>query len=230
MALSLTEKYQITVDGTTIVVTDTTGAYDADTNPGGWGDPNPELNESAIVALVRRVVDDVETSFTPVGNYAVYDPAAVNTKQTQFNFTILNDGHIKMYVFRLPVSTDGINSVSGEDINEGDFFYWNNGSLIWKILGGSAVAATVEDLIGVDTVVQTLCEDLIFPKLSLKYNELYNHYRQIRDESCNDAERLFQKLLRLRLDLAGAKYMFRSGLIESSEDKIQTLLKKYDLL
>lgn len=232
MALILKKpKYQISVDATRLFVTDITGQYDAVTNPTGWGAPNSELSESAVVMYVARVLDGVETEMTPVGNIAVYDSGAANSKETKLEFVFSMDGHLKIVIFRLPVSLDGSTKVEGGNLEEGEFFYWSNGDIIWQIESGVPVAKEVTDLIGEVSVVQSTCEDLVFPKLAIKYNTDYTEYMEERDDDdCDNAETLFQNLLHFRLDLAGAKYRFKNGSVGSAEDIIESLLKKHDLV
>lgn len=232
MALVLKKpKYQITVDTTQVFVTDITGAYDAVDNTGGWGAPNFRLDQSAIAVLVQRVLDGVGTDMTPVANIEVYDPAAANSKETRLDFNFSMDGHMKIVIFRLPVSLDGVTKVEGGSLTELEYFYWNNTSLIWQIVAGVPVAKELSTLVGVGSVVQSTCEDLVFPKLAVKYNTDYTVYMQeVEDEDCDDGEELFQALLHFRLDLAGAKYRFQNGSVGSAEDIIESLLKKNDLL
>lgn len=232
MALILKPKYQIDVLGTTLYVTDITGQYgtvDVVENEGGWGVLNPSLADSALVALVQRFIGTTGSSLQTISNQIIYDNTALETKETQFTFTTGLDGHIKITLFRLPVSLNGATTVELAELQEGDFFYWNNVSLIWKIENSLPVVVTVEELIGVTSVTQTTCEDLMFPSLAIKYNTLYRLYVESRDTSCNSAEAKFQELLHLRMDLYGAKTLFRSGLTTLSEDVINTLLQRYDL-
>lgn len=231
MALILKKpKYQITVDAAKVYVTDITGAYDAVSNPGGWGSPNPELDESAVVAFVQRIVDNVGTTLDYVDNYAVYDPTAENTKETRMEFDNALDGHIKIVIFRLPVSLDGATKVGGGSLVEGEFFYWNEDeSLVWKREAGLPIPVDLAELEGEGSVVQSTCEDLIFPRLAIAYNTLYSEYMEDRDGSCNNADALFNELLHFRMDLAGAKYRFKNGYHGSAEDIIDSLLKKYEV-
>lgn len=232
MALALAKpKYQIHIDTTKIYITDITGQYDVDDNPGGWGAPNFELAQSAVAMLVQRVLDGEESSMSPISNSVVYDPVASNTKETVLDFTFSMDGHIKITIFRLPVSLDGTTKVEGGSIANNEYFYWSNTSLFWQMVDGVPVAKDLEDLVGVGTVVQSTCEDLVYPKLAVEFNTKYTEYMEERDDDdCEDAEKLFDELQHFRMDLAGAKYRFRNGSVGSAEDIIQSLLKKYDLL
>jgi hypothetical protein len=229
MALTLKAKPRITSDVETLRVTDISGEYDATTVTGGWGDPNSELSESAVGVIVQRSLNGVVSSWPVDGNQIVYDPAALNSKETSFEFPFVMDGHLKVTIFRLPVSEDGTTTVEGDTLDEEDFFYWNNDSLIWQIQSGVAVAVDFEDLIDEDSVVQSTCEVLFFPKLTIEHNSLYTEYMLKRNTSCDSAEELFKEIQHLYMDLAGAYYRFKSGAVLEAEDIIESLLKKYDL-
>jgi hypothetical protein len=229
MSLVIKPKYQIFVDASKIRITDITGQYNAASNTGGWGAPNDELNAAALVFAVQRILDGQGSLMTPVDNYIVFDPEAENSKQTSIDFNFSMDGHIKIAIFKLPVSLDGTVDLDSNPLNEGDYFYWNNGPLLWKIQDNVPVEAEVSELIDNVSVVQGTCEDIVFPKLAFKHNSRYTEYMTKR-ASCDGANDIFNELLQLKLDLAGAKYRFRSGAISEAEDIIESLLKKYDLI
>ena len=93
MALELKFLVQIDVSGDFLWVTDTTGAYSVD-NDTGWGAPNPEQNQSAVVShVVRRAQDNENNSedvaLVPVNADVIYDPSAANDKQNQIQYTFL---------------------------------------------------------------------------------------------------------------------------------------------
>lgn len=227
----LKSKYQINVQGNTLYITDISGAYDASDNIGGWGSPNSALNQSAICCLVQRVVGTTAASLVATSNQSVYDPTAIASKQTQFTFAVGTDGHIKIYLFRLPVSLDGSTTVESTNLSDGNFFYWDNAShTIWQRISGVPTPKALEDIIGNINTVNSLCEALIFPALAIKHNSLYRHYTEKRDVDCHAGDKLFYEVQHLRLDLYGAQGCFRSGLVTKAEDIINTLLKKYDLV
>jgi len=230
MALILKSKYQVSTDGTTLRLINVTGAYDPSTNPGGFGTPNPELSDSALIALILRRLDDTDTPLVPISNQILYDNGALNSDEAAFDFTYLQDGHHMMYLFRLPVSLDGIVTVEGPALVNGNYFYWNNGDVIWKMEGGTAVPVTdLTEMIDNPSITQKLCEDLIFIKLTQKFNEMYQDYREKREDCCDGLDALFQELQMFRLDLIGAKMSFKSDLVDEAEDIIESLIKKYNV-
>ena len=176
MALKLNFLLQIDVSGDFLWITDDTGVYDVN-NETGWGAPNPEQNQSCIVAyLVRRAEDTTtgetaDTPLVPVNLNIVFDAAAVNEKVNQFQFTLVRDGHHLATLFRLAVSTDGVQDLELNTLIEGQFFYWSGPNAIYKIV--STVPVLVEDIgdmVDDPGTVQTTCEDVIMPALIGKKN------------------------------------------------------------
>src|SRR6478609_9113710 len=102
MALLIVQKYEVSIDVSTLRVTDITGAYDATTNPTGWGTPNLELNVNALWFVVKRKASGGDEYFEPSAVQIVFDSIAANTKETAVDFDYLNDG-----VFEITVGTVG---------------------------------------------------------------------------------------------------------------------------
>jgi hypothetical protein len=213
-------------------VTDTTGQYGT-ANLGGWGDPNVELSESAIWAIVIRKASTGDELLTPVLSNFVYDPTAANDKQTSIEFNYLNDGHLESYMGQLPVSLDGDTYVSGGTIGEGEYFYWSSGdTFAWKREGGVNIAVeSLAELIENEGIVtQTFCEELIPARIAIELQSLYKKYRLQRDTKCDDAEQVFQQLLKLQQDVQGAFYAFHSDLKVEAQTQIEDKLAEYQLL
>lgn len=227
MALIPKPDWSVPVSGQSIFVKDKTGVYAAD-NPGGWGDPNPDINESCVFAAVVRQASTGIELLLPKSNDLVYDPLAENTKETSFEFGYRNDGDHVFYVGRLPVSDDGMNFINaGGPIAEGAFFYWAGG--VWQIVEGVAVEKQISDLLGNPTVEQGSCSDIIVAQLAIQKQLLYKDYRKNREPNPDDAEPIFQELLKLREDIQGAVYAYYSGLKIEAQDQIESSLDKYQL-
>lgn len=239
MALALKNKYQITIDATGIFVTDTTGQYAASTNEGGWGAPNPDLATMCVFAIVIRKDSSGDQQMVPVSNQFVADPVALNTKETAFEFTFLNDGVIEATVGTIPVA-DGDNAVgtaylSGGVVALGDYFYYNNA--VWYANPapdpGDPVIQEITDysilLENSDTIVQVLCSDIAFPRLAIEKQKLYKKYRVARETKCENPSPLWDELLKLSQDLQGASYAFYSTLKIEAQDQIESLIDKYQL-
>jgi hypothetical protein len=229
MALKLTFLIQIDVDGESVHITDKTGAFDATDNDTGWGTPNLELNQTAIAVLVQRSDADGLVNLLPIGADAKFSATAINTDETTFQLALLQDGRHLAYEFALPASNDAITTLAGDTLVDGDYFYWTTINAVYKIESSVPVAVTdYSEMVGVSSVVQTLCQDLILPDLTRKKHDLYREYKDPRSTRCND-DATFQEVLMLQQDIQGADYSFRSGLTTQSEEIIDTLLNEYQL-
>ena len=69
MSLIYTQTVSVSDDSTSFTLTDTTGNYNAVTNPGGWGAPNPAKVNSYPFLQVYDYCS--ETYLNPVGTYLV---------------------------------------------------------------------------------------------------------------------------------------------------------------
>jgi hypothetical protein len=91
-----------------------TGVYDAGTNPGGFGAPNPERNTLAVIFYGNFKLSTGDVIAVPV----VYDPLTVSS------FTILLDrsknAHLNHYIFALPIFDDEL------EYEEGDIVFNND--------------------------------------------------------------------------------------------------------
>ena len=227
MALDLKQKIEDTRNATKIYVTDKTGAYNASTNAGGWGSPNPELNQYALVSIGVMKHSEGDKDVVPVTSNVSFNENANNTYETVFTFTYLGDGVHEFYLFALPVSEDGVNTLDGHTLVEGEYFYMNG--VIYRIVSGTATV--VEDykaMIDDATVTQGKCDKLYVSKLKIKRNDLYLDYTEARGSFVADDPK-FLKTLELSEDIRGVINTFLSGLLVDAENQIETLLDLYDV-
>lgn len=92
--MALVQVFNITEseDGSTIYVSDETGTYDAISNPGGYGAPNTERSDVALIILGKYKATAGDTDLTP----DAYDPEDV----TQFVFSGLErDGYHQFLIY-----------------------------------------------------------------------------------------------------------------------------------
>jgi hypothetical protein len=232
MPLTLKNKYEVTVAVDKIRVIDKTGAYNATTNAGGWGAPNPELDEVALWATVVRKALSGDEYFAPSTVNYVYDPVAANSKETTIEFKYSNDGVFNIYLGYLSISENGDTYlVGGGAIQDGDFFYWSSGGkFIWQRVGGVNQEATLAQLIASDDVSKVLCEDLVAARLSVEAQKKYKKYRIQRLKKVDDAEPLFDEINKLFTDIQGAYYTFYSNLKVEAQSQIESLLDAEQLL
>jgi hypothetical protein len=230
MALILASESKNSITGKSIFVTDTTGEYDVNTNPGGWGN-GVDLNKSCLVCLISRKAstgDQISDPISPSAHF-VYDDQASNATVKTFEIQWLNDGVFDAVLVRLPVSLDGSTYVDTGSVTEGDFYYYNGD--VYQYVGGVGIIITDWSLL-ITTLglTRNICNDVATPMLAIKAQELYKQYRDEREKDPDDAEPLFQEVLKLQEDIRGLYYTFWSGLTVEAQDQVEDLLDKYEIL
>ncbi len=230
MPLVLKYKTQIDISAEFLWVTDKTGEYSSPDNEGGWGNPNQELNQSALLTLINLKHSTGDIPLMPVGVQVKFSAASVNSQETMFQFNYESDGYHDMYLIRLPVSNDGLITLEGIGLSEGDYFYYTAQDDIYQIV--NLFPVLVEDynviLDDISNQINTRCQEIFLGLLSVQRSELYLKYREDRNEGCN-VDNQFDTLRMLTEDLIGADYTFRSGLTTQAEDQTETLLDEYDV-
>ena len=232
MPLEIKPKVSIPVAADKLIGTDITGAYTETTNEGGYGAPNVELNAVALWMLPVLKHSTGDKLLLPVTNYAVYDPTALNTKETSLEFVYLYDGVIHFHMGILPVSLDGVNYLDLTAIADDDYFYYPfNGTYIWQRIAGvnTPVLNLLELIENEATIEQAVCEDLFFAELVIERQKLAKQYRIQRDKKCDDAIDLKNKMRALSDDLQGAYYAFACSLQVEAQSQIEELNRSYDL-
>lgn len=239
MALILKNKYQISIDAKKIFITDITGQFVSLLNEGGWGTSNPNIADICLFAIVIRKDSESDQQMVPVSNQFVEDPTALNTKETSFEFTFLNDGVIECTLGYLPISV-GANTVGtlykdAGEVTLGDYFFYDG--KVWFAnpapAPGDPQIQEITDysilLENSGTINQVLCSDIAFPRLAVEKQKLYKKYRVARETKCENPLPLWEELLKLSQDLQGSSYAFYSTLKIEAQDQIESLINKYQL-
>ena len=191
-------------------MTDKTGAYDAVSNPGGWGAPNPELNESALLVYPVRMEDPVNVLVVTSGASPIrFDVGATNTDENEWQFDMGKGGYHRVHMFQFGLSSDGINYLDTSVINTDDFYVLTTDNKLYKL--GTGEITDFEQLIDDATIPQVLCENLFYPGLAVLKQQQYREYATARDTDCGDFTALFDTYLQLKEDLDSADYTFWSG-------------------
>lgn len=232
-APTLKQKYAVSVDAKTLLVTDLTGAYNVTTNPTGWGAPKWEKAQSALWVVVKRKASVGDEYFVAITNEITFNPSALNTEETALDFGFSNDGVLEITMGALRASLDGINYINLDPIVTGDYFYWaSGGNKVWqKIAGVNTALASVHLLASVvaASVPLILATDILEPRLAIVKQGLYKKYRLARDVEEDDAEPLFQEGLKLSEDIKGSIYAFYSGLTVEAQSQVETMLDRYEI-
>lgn len=84
MAFQQSFKMNRASDGLSIIVTDTTGAYNATTNPTGYGGPNPSVSDFTALSISMYLPDPItlQSQTTPVVITAIYPTLPSETNGT----------------------------------------------------------------------------------------------------------------------------------------------------
>jgi hypothetical protein len=230
MANTLKEVIRTNIYGTEVWVTDKSGSYSAN-NLGGWGTPNKELGDSALLCIVKRQTPDGEVYLTPLTGQIVHNPAATNSDENSFGFTYASDGHYVASLFRLPVSVNaGTSDLEGNTIANGTYYVAD--LLLYLKTGGIGVLVEVADypdLLEDDSVVKVTCETMFYNKLSIKARDYYKKYKDFRIDMSDDSLEWLQKYQAIRADIQGADYTFRSGLKLEAESQVKSALDLYEI-
>jgi hypothetical protein len=143
MALQQSFEFSENQEGTIIYLNDETGEYDAISNTGGYGSPNTERTDLAIITVLNYKATDEDVEKTAES----YDPEDV----TQFEFQgndeevqALPDGHYQALVFSVARKT------GSETPAENDFVYDFTGNQLQRWNGAAWVSATSADLVTYD--------------------------------------------------------------------------------
>lgn len=84
MAFQQSFKMNRASDGLSIIVTDTTGAYNATTNPTGYGGPNPSVSDFTALSISMYLPDPItlQSQTTPVVITAIYPTLPSDSNST----------------------------------------------------------------------------------------------------------------------------------------------------
>jgi hypothetical protein len=229
MALTLKQKVQIDQTALYLWITDKTGEYDAVDNDTGWGNlpDNPNLYQSCLLCYVEYQATAGAEEASPVSAQFIYDPSALNSDEKIFQFNYLNDGHYKSWLIRLMVTTDGVTSVDGITISEGDYFYMS-GVIYQKLSGQNVEVTDYQPLTEDANLTKTMCNSFWSGKASKEHADKYQEYKEKLVGPCNE-NTIFQEMVMLREDIGGAFYAFKSGLTVGAQKVAETNIDTYNL-
>jgi len=235
MTLVMKQLVQVDISGNYLWSTNKNGEYTT-ANTGGWGAPNPELNQSAILCLAKRL----DEFLTFVSDQVYYSETATNDFEPQFQINYPDkDGWIQIWQMRVWVSEDAIMDVSGTHVLvDGDFFYipGQANKIFMKTGSGDDAYAQVTDYnVMINSTDDTnpyfvMCEDLFYNKLAKKYNDLYKQYTLARNPQNTEAmSDLSSQMNDIQINIVGADYSFRGGLKYQANDIIEDLIDRYNV-
>jgi hypothetical protein len=186
--------------GEILAIDDSTGAYDAGTNPGGYGTPNPARSSLALILVplnkkTTPAADPEDILLVP----NAYDPVTI----TQFQIVLTEDGRIQCNGFLLEL-------VTGPG-NEGDIKYDVASAQVQLYTGGAWTEVTdLTTLIGntnlVSDVLEFNMQTFISRVLNAINEERFDHI--IGGEKCENFEQLTDYYNQVKGRIEQANYNF----------------------
>jgi len=237
MALEQSGLPQLSQDGKYAWYTDKTGEFNVDSNPGGWGAPNFNLNQSALLAFAYRM-SNPKAKLVPVGSQIKYSASYTNDQELQFQFDYLNDGYHQFYSCRLMASSDDVQSLDSTPIvfTEGDIWYNTVTGEVKQLTAGGIVTLDLDDTDVLDAIYESdsvnalLCEIMFYGKLAIKKNEKYTLMREARRlEDKKQVTKLREDGTDIMYGMAQAQYQFAFGLKIEAHDTVESLLDDFNI-
>lgn len=237
MALELKGLPQISQDGKSLWFTENRGEYAVTTNEEGWGTPNVELSQSALLAWVYRKTNP-KALLIPVGQQLKYNGSATNADETQFQTEYSNDGYHQFNIARLMVSSDDTQSVDTTPVvfTVGDIWYNAIDLSVKELTAGGIVTLDItldtdlDNIAGNSSVTYLLCETMYYANLSIEKNARYTSMREARrQEDVAQVSQLRIDQTDIMLGTATAAYQFSYGLKLEAQDTIESLLDDFNL-
>lgn len=214
-------------------ITDKTGKYALSLNEGGWGTPNPELNQTALVAYVTHITPEGTVVLLPLSYAVSFSGADTNDTVRSIGFKYDGDGHYSSVLMSVPASSNGTTTLAGATITLNQYFYLTTTGVInQKTSGGNVAVTNYALLVADETIAKTQCDKMFYNKLAIKMNdEYYRDYQAARDGNDPDlAADLLRKINDLKADIAGADYRFRVALFTVAENIVAELLEKHAII
>lgn len=239
MSLILKGLPQVSQDGKYLWFTDKSGVYATPDNEGGWGTPNFERDESALLSFVFRKTDPRQL-LDNVSSLIAYSAGFGNDVESAFQTDYRLDGYHQFYMVRLMVSGNDTESLDGTPVSFVDDDIWYN-TLDFQIKRRVLGLPVVLDLTNQDDLdiiiadegrnsVVLLCEDMFYKDLAVEKNNKYTQMRQARrEENSKQVDRLRKDQVDIGLGTATAAYQFSFGLKIEAQDTIETLLDDFKL-
>ena len=229
MALELKIENSINVTGKSLYVKDITGLYTVPLNEGGYGTPNLNRRDIALMGIVTKfVTDDESLLLSPVNDQIDYDDSYTNDYQSVFEFTTDKDGGYQHYMLMFLPSADGNLYLNGEPIQLGDYFYYTPDGGIYQKEGNGSITLIQDYSVLIDPdngdVPEQVSERRFWtPQLQIKQASLYNDYRKARDNCDNESE-ILNKITECNTNIEQASGIFYRGYYMEAQEIIDRML------
>lgn len=237
MALALKGLPQVSQDGRYLWFTDKTGVYNLDTNEGGWGAPNPNLNESAMLFWIYRM-SNPKTLINPTGTSVKQSVSTTNSNEFAFQGDYLADGVHEFHSARLMASNDDVNSIDGTPVvfTEGDIWYNIGDGNVKQMVSSTPTVLDISDtavldaIVENDSVVHLVCDQIMYKDLAVEKSRQYQQeVRAIREDNKVQQEKARENQTIIQNHSAAAAYQFSYGMKVEAQNTIESLLDDFNL-
>ena len=210
----------ISADGTTMVFADTTGNYNALTNPGGYGTPNAARNTLALFLQVfNNRFDGSPTIVQSPLTIAAYDPTVV----ASWTATLVKEGWQEATVYGVALFDETLATLYA--VNE--FVYDVASSQLRQILtvtgtGPYTYTYNVVTPVALGTAGTTVLYSTVYNTYAIP--SLNNCYNTANDKQLlSKKESDFKKWEEISAYISSIVFGFNSGSYANAETKVETL-------
>lgn len=210
--MALVQRYSASEssDGDIIYINDDTGEYDAVSNTGGYGAPNTERTDVALIAITKYKAESADVTITA----EAYNPEDVTEFEYQGRSDSQYEGHYESKIYSVPRKT------GAETPAEDDFVYDFDADQLERWNGAAWVSAVNSELEDNDWDHVTVDHPHI-PNIWLAFNNV----NKLLITGCKSVKRsdLEQDLMNLSVMLNGSIALFA----EESYSAFQRSVEKY---
>lgn len=214
--MALVQRFTITEsqDGSIIYVNDATGDYDVTSNPGGYGGPNTERSNVALIIIGDYKASAGDTELT----FDAYDPEVV----TQFSVSNLDtDGYYQFKIYT-------VDKYVAQSPTLNTFVYNFTSNQLQRGNGSGFVSAEPEELEENDIANNTQDWPHI-PDLSRARNYL-NKLRLIGAAQSTKQTDLFAYLVQTEVVIYGVIALFGEGSYTTAQEEIEKYQSRVDTI
>lgn len=229
MPLIIKFKTEPNRDGDRLFITDITGEYNDPDNIGGYGSPNQDLNTLCLLAIIQYNHSEGVKFLDFIGSQFYYNASSINTDVNVFEANYINDGWHTMDLIALPVSSNKNQDINGNQLSDGDHFYYTFDNTIHKRTGqDESEQVDPNTVLDQASLEKTRCEDFFQSRLLRYREEQYAQYRRERSSVCVP-NALFNENRELTEDIISTEFTFRSGLMVEAQDSVEIVLDEKNI-
>lgn len=225
MALEINLCKKIKADGTQIFIEDNTGLYNEATNPGGYGEVNPNRNIFALVFLTFYQPYNTEREQASyIGATVDYSVNHANNYSSKFTIEYLKDGWYDYNIIAVPTSVLGEDDNIYYDTTANELRQWNEETQLW------VEVFNIEALLNPQLYSIAKQEALETIKLQIKLKDKRLEFISCRGcKECNCGKQL-EDLIQIEQGIKSSVWAFQSSMKFEAQRSIEELSQANGLL